>query len=138
MDKVSLTFLVFFEDPFWIGIVERISDGTMEVCRITFGAEPKDYEVYEWLLKNYDRLRFSPAVKAEVKKEHTNPKRRQREARMQTAVSGIGTKSQQALSLQREQLKEERKVRTRLQKEAEKEAGFELKQQKRKEKHRGR
>ena len=38
MDKVSLTFLVFFEDPFWIGIVERISDGTMEVCRITFGA----------------------------------------------------------------------------------------------------
>ena len=43
MDKVSLTFLVFFEDPFWIGIVERISDGTMEVCRITFGAEPKDY-----------------------------------------------------------------------------------------------
>lgn len=68
MDKVSLTFLVFFEDPFWIGIVERISDGTMEVCRITFGAEPKDYEVYEWLLKNYDGLRFSPAVKAEVKK----------------------------------------------------------------------
>lgn len=60
MDKVSLTFLVFFEDPFWIGIVERISDGTMEVCRITFGAEPKDYEVYEWLLKNYDGLRLSP------------------------------------------------------------------------------
>ena len=66
MDKVSLTFLVFFEDPFWIGIVERISDGTMEVCRITFGAEPKDYEVYEWLLKNYDGLRFSPAVKPEA------------------------------------------------------------------------
>ena len=133
MDKVSLTFRVFFEDPFWIGVVERISDGT-----ITFGIEPKDYEVYDWLLKNYYRLRFSPAVKAEAKKEHTNPKRRQREARMQTAVSGIGTKSQQALSLQHEQLKEERKIRTREQKEAEKEARFELKQQKRKEKHRGR
>lgn len=106
MDKVSLTFRVFFEDPFWIGVVERISDGTMEVCKITFGIEPKDYEVYDWLLKNYYRLRFSPAVKAEAKKEHTNPKRRQREARMQTAVSGIGTKSQQALSLQHEQLKE--------------------------------
>lgn len=138
MDKVSLTFHVFFEDPFWIGVVERISDGTMEVCKITFGTEPKDCEVYDWLLKNYDRLRFSPAVKAEVKKEHTNPKRRQREARMQTAVSGIGTKSQQALSLQNEQFKEERRVRTRQQKEAEKEARFELKQQKRKEKHRGR
>ncbi len=72
MDKVSLTFRVFFEDPFWIGVVERISDGTMEVCKITFGIEPKDYEVYDWLLKNYYRLRFSPAVKAEAKKEHTN------------------------------------------------------------------
>lgn len=68
MDKVSLTFRVFFEDPFWIGVVERISDGTMEVCKITFGIEPKDYEVYDWLLKNYYRLRFSPAVKAEAKK----------------------------------------------------------------------
>ncbi|WP_373264045.1 YjdF family protein [Hungatella hathewayi] len=138
MDKVSLTFRVFFEDPFWIGVVERISDGTMEVCKITFGMEPKEYEVYDWLLKNYYRLRFSPAVKAEAKKEHSNPKRRQREARMQTAVSGIGTKSQQALSLQHEHLKAERKIRTREQKEAEKEARFELKQQKRKEKHRGR
>ena len=94
----------------------------------------KKQALFEMLSKAYS----SPAVKAEAKKEHTNPKRRQREARMQTAVSGIGTKSQQALSLQHEQLKEERKIRTREQKEAEKEARFELKQQKRKEKHRGR
>ena len=138
MDKVSVVLRVFFEDPFWIGVLERVEGGRMTVCKIIFGPEPKDYEVYDWLLKNYYRLRFSPAVKAEAKKEHTNPKRRQREARMQTAVSGIGTKSQQALSLQHEQLKEERKIRTREQKEAEKEARFELKQQKRKEKHRGR
>ena len=138
MDKVLVTLTVFFEDPFWVGVVERIAEGSLSASKITFGAEPKDYEVYDWLLKNYYRLRFSPAVKAEAKKEHTNPKRRQREARMQTAVSGIGTKSQQALSLQHEQLKEERKIRTREQKEAEKEARFELKQQKRKEKHRGR
>lgn len=138
MDKVSLTFFVFFEEPFWVGVVERFSDGMMEVSKVTFGAEPKEYEVYGWLLTNYYGLRFSPAVKAEEKKEHSNPKRRQREAKRQTANAGIGTKSQQALSLQYEQLKEERKVRTREQKEAEKEARFELKQQKRKEKHRGR
>ena len=42
--KTSLT--VTFEAPFWIGLYERESDGAYEVCKITFGAEPKDYEVY--------------------------------------------------------------------------------------------
>ena len=29
------------------------------MCKITFGAEPKDYEVYDFVLKNYYRLRVS-------------------------------------------------------------------------------
>ena len=66
-----------------------------------------------------------------------NPKRKQREARKQSQVSGIGTKSQQALQLQREENKLERKIISREMKEAEKQRQFELKQQKRKEKHRG-
>ena len=49
--KTSLT--VTFEAPFWIGLYERESDGAYEVCKITFGAEPKDYEVYEFLLRNW-------------------------------------------------------------------------------------
>ena len=43
--KCSLTIL--FEDPFWIGLYERFDEDKYEVCKITFGAEPKDYEVYE-------------------------------------------------------------------------------------------
>ena len=39
--KSSLT--VLFEDPFWVGIFERIDDGKLSVCKVTFGAEPKDY-----------------------------------------------------------------------------------------------
>ena len=45
--KASLT--VTFEAPFWIGLYERESDGAYEVCKITLGAEPKDYEVHEFL-----------------------------------------------------------------------------------------
>ena len=52
--------------------------------------------------------------------------------------TGVGTKSQQALKLQQEQLKTERKIVNREQREAEKQRLFELKQKKRKEKHRGR
>lgn len=129
---------VFFEDPFWIGVFERISEGKLSVCKVTFGAEPKDYEIYDFILKKYDRLRFSPAVAADVKEAGRSPKRVQKEVRKQVQNTGIGTKSQQALKLQQEQLKTERKTVSRKQREAEKERQFELKQQKRKEKHRGR
>ena len=129
---------VFFEDPFWIGVFEQISEGKLSVCKVTFGAEPKDYEIYDFVLKNYYRLRFSPAVATVVKEADRNPKRIRREARRQVQTVGIGTKSQQALKLQQEQLKTERKIVNREQREAEKQRLFELKQKKRKEKHRGR
>ena len=51
--------------------------------------------------------------------------------------SGVGTKSQQAMQRQYEEIKLERRQRSRKQKEAEKQRLFELKQLKRKEKHRG-
>lgn len=138
MDKVSGTLTVFFEEPFWIGVFESISDGKLSVCKVTFGAEPKDYEVYDFILKNYVKLRFSPAVKTDVKVTEKNPKRMQREVQKQVQKKGIGTKSQQVLKLLHEQMKTERKQHSREQKESKKQYQFELRQQKRKEKRRGR
>ena len=138
MDKVSGRLTVFFEESFWVGVFERISEGKLSVCKVTFGAEPKDYEIYDFVLRNYYQLRFSPAVATDVKETGRSPKRVQREVRKQIQNTGIGTKSQQALKLQKEQMKTERKTVNREQREAEKQRQFELKQQKRKEKHRGR
>ena len=138
MDKVSGKLTVFFEEPFWVGVFERVLDGKLSACKVTFGVEPKDYEIYDFVLKNYYQLRFSPAVAIDVKEVGRNPKRVQRKVRKQVQNTGIGTKSQQALKLQQEQLKTERKIVSREQREAEKQRQFELKQQKRKEKHRGR
>ncbi|EET59107.1 hypothetical protein BRYFOR_09016 [Marvinbryantia formatexigens DSM 14469] len=138
MDKVAGRLTVYFEEPFWIGVFECISEGKLSVCRVTFGAEPKDYEIYDFVLKNYYRLRFSPAVATDVKESDRNPKRVRKEVRKQVKNTGIGTKSQQALKLQQEQLKTERKTVGREKREAEKQRQFELKQQKKKEKHRGR
>ena len=105
------------------------------MCKVVFGAEPKDYEVWEYLLKIYSRLHFSPSVETVVKKESVNPKRLQRQIRKETVATGIGTKSQQALQMQREENNLVRKELSRKQREAEKQRLFELKQQKRKEKH---
>ena len=137
MDKVSGKLTVYFEDPFWVGVFERIEDGKLSVAKVTFGAEPKDYEVQEYIQKHYFSLKFIPAVETIVKDIKRNPKRMQREARKQTIEIGIGTKSQQALKLQQEQNKQERKERSRKKKEAEEQRMFELKQQKKREKHKG-
>ena len=105
MDRETGRLTVFFEEPFWVGVFERISDGKMTACKVTFGAEPKEFEVYEFILQKYGGLRFGPAVAAVVKEAGRNPKRVQREVRKQVQNTGIGTKSQQALKLQQEQLK---------------------------------
>ena len=133
--KSSLT--VFFEDPFWVGIFERIDEGKLSVCKVTFGAEPKDYDVWEFVLRHYNELVFSPAVETETRQIADNPKRRFRNARKQTERSGIGTKSQQALQLQREGMKAERRQISREQRDAEAQRRFEMKQLKKKEKRRG-
>ena len=137
MDKVSGKLTVFFEDPFWVGIFERIEDGRLSVAKVTFGAEPKDYEVQEYIQEYQSGLKFSPAVDTVVKDVKRSPKRLQREAKKQMLEIGIGTKSQQALKLQQEQNKHERKERSREKKEADELRMFELKQQKKREKHKG-
>ena len=135
MDNGRLT--VFFEGPFWVGVFERVSNGKLSVCKIVFGAEPKDHEVWDFILKHYYELKFSPAIETEVKQTADNPKRRQRNAKKQLQISGVGTKSQKALQMQREEMKIKKKQISKEQRETEKQRQFDLKQQKRKAKHRG-
>ena len=132
-----LTLTVFFEEPFWVGVFERVADGNLSVCKVVFGAEPKDYELYDFILTRYANLTFSEPVTADIRKTADNPKRRQRNAKKQLRNVGIGTKSQQAIQQQREASKMERKQVTRAQKELEKSRQRELKARRRKEKHRG-
>ena len=75
MDKVVGRLTVFFEQPFWVGVFECISEGKLSVCKVTFGAEPKDYEVYDFVLRNYYRLKFSPAVATDVQEAGRNTNR---------------------------------------------------------------
>ena len=136
MGEVKGKLTVFFEEPFWVGVFERYENGKISVSKVTFGAEPKEYDVYKFVLEHYYDLQFSPAVAVVAKDAKMNPKRKKRDVRKQMQITGIGTKSQQALKLQQEQNKQQRKEKSREQKLAEVERLFELKQRKKKEKHR--
>ena len=65
MERSSITLTVLFDAPFWMGVFERVENGQLTVAKITFGAEPKDYEVHDFVLKHFCNLKFSPAVVAE-------------------------------------------------------------------------
>ena len=137
MDKVYGKLTVYFEDPFWVGVFELTENGQLAVCKVIFGAEPKDGEVYEFILKNYTNLIYSPPIEANLKISPHNPKRMQRETNRQLSSCGIGTKSQQALKLLQQQRKTKRRIISREILREEKERKFEQKQHKRKEKHKG-
>ena len=139
METAKAKLTVLFDPPFWVGIFEREHDGRYEACKFTFGAEPREFEVYRLILEGYGQLEFSPALAApEESGREPNPKRAQRQARREARQTGIGTKAQQALQLQREQNKTQRRLLSRQTREAEQERQYRLRQEKRKEKHRGR
>lgn len=135
--KVRLS--VLFEDPFWIGLYERWADGRYAVCRIVFGAEPKDYDVYAFLLQNWTHLRFSPSIPAgtEIAEKRPSPKRVQCQIRKQLENAAPGTKAQQALSLQREQAKAQRTAASRERRQEEAVQQYAHRREKHREKHRG-
>ena len=41
MGKVCCKLTVFFDNPFWVGVFERIEDGKLSVSKITFGADAR-------------------------------------------------------------------------------------------------
>ncbi|WP_105616122.1 YjdF family protein [Vallitalea okinawensis] len=127
-----------FEKPFWIGIFERKDGTNYEVARMVFGSEPKDYEVYDFILKHYHQLKYSLQIPIEeVVEKKINPKRLQRTINKEVGNRGIGTKAQQTISLQREASKLKKRKLRKDYKEVVKKRKFELKLQKKKKKHKG-
>jgi hypothetical protein len=44
------TMTVFFDDPFWVAVLELRHGGSVRAVRHVFGAEPTDAELYDFLL----------------------------------------------------------------------------------------
>lgn len=138
MNKTKVNFIVYFESPFWVGIFEKIENNKLSVSKITFGAEPNSQEIYNFINIHYYQLKFSPSVDTKFPDKKKSPKRIRREIDKQLKNNGIGTKSQQAIKLQQEQVKLEKKKYIKEQTKKSKIEKFQLKQEKKKQKHRGR
>ena len=136
METISIGLTVYFEDGFWHGLFEQEYEGTYQVCRVTFGQEPKEDEIWKLLQTQFVRLSFSPEATVKQHVKIKNPKRLQRAVKKQVKQK-VSSKSQELLQLQCEERKKISKHQSSVQKQLLKQEKFERKQQKRREKHKG-
>lgn len=134
---------IFFDKRFWVGTFERTDKEGYAVARHIFGAEPSDPEVHEFVLNYYHELKFGEAKEITIQIQRMNPKRVQREVRREMArMKETLQPSTLAQDYMREEIEKKKKEKEKksvssAEKQARKDEQFFLKQEKRKEKHRG-
>lgn len=134
---MSIKITVFYDGSFWVGVFEREEKEFLQVAKFTFGQEPREIEVLEFILNNFDKLRFSSPQKDKILKKELSFKKKQKLIKKIQEEKGIGTKAQNALKLLQEERKIERKTFNKKKNEEEKRLKFLQKQEKKKEKHKG-
>ena len=139
MDKTHVTLSVFHDGQFFTALFERSDESGYSVSRFVFAAKPCDNEILGLVLKGYGALNFtSPSKDDAVKPLAANPKRRQREAAKAAVIPAMSTKAQLALKAQHEQSKAACKAAGKQRREDAEAKKFEIRQLKRKQKHKGR
>lgn len=132
---------VYYEGPYWVGVVQEEAEGKVRAGRCIFGSEPADAEVLEFISEQLAPLMESMTAEVEGKQMPTrrvNPKRLQRLAAEESRSHGVGTYAEQAIKLQMEERKQLKRVIGKAQREEMKERKREIARQKAKDKHRGR
>jgi hypothetical protein len=132
---------VYFNNQYWVGIVESYVDGYLKVGRSVFGSEPQDAEVLEFIktneiIKSLDQStsktkEFLPDLK------RINPKRMARQVSKELNNYGISTKAQDVIKQEMESKKKESKKRSKLEKDLKEEERWIRSREKAKLKHRG-
>jgi hypothetical protein len=136
---MSVFLQVFFEDPFWVGLFSLTDSDSVKYCRVVFGKEPSDAELYAYLQKNYYTLKFTES-ESEILKESfcSNPKRRQRQISKEIH-NNIGTKKSYEIAKQSltQSSRKEKRTERKETKETQIEYIMNLKRIKHREKHKG-
>ena len=136
-------FSVYFEGPFWVGVLESEDGGELCVARHVFGAEPSNPELLDFMLNRFALLprhrapSSSGAGEVEASSRPLSPKRAIREARRDVARPA-STKAQAALAEAQEASKAGAKASCREARSEAEALRFAERERKRKEKRRGR
>ncbi|MGW8958801.1 YjdF family protein [Paenibacillus sp. NPDC055715] len=131
---------VYHDGQYWVGVVEEQDQGKLKAARYIFGKEPQDEEILHFIREEMWMLVSGLSQEVAVKLSETkkvNPKRLARQAAYELRRKGVSSYAQEALKLEYEKRKLEKRAYSKQQREAIKAQVRELKEKKAKEKHRG-
>jgi hypothetical protein len=130
--------VVFFEDPFWVGLFEVNDEGQAKYCRVVFGSEPALPDVYALILWEFYKLKFTDSISTDTPLPlPPNPKRLNRQIRKELKSRAGISKSRDAIKKSLEENAAVKKARNSDLEKAKQEKKRILKIEKKKEKHRG-
>jgi len=134
---ITSVFTIFFEDPFWVGVLEENYNGINYMGKHIFGAEPTNSELlqfYIYKFENIDRIKISETdidtKKMSFKKAINKSKKVQNKI-------GIGTKSQNLFKVAFEETMNIKKKEKRIEEIINKDEKYKKKQEKKLEKKKG-
>jgi hypothetical protein len=132
---------VFYDGQYWVGVLEEQFQGKLRAAKYIFGGEPKDEEILRFVCQ--DMMQIVRGLSQEVAVKHSeakriSPKRLARLAAEEMRNKGVSSYAQEAIRLEFEKRKRERRTLTKQQLLAKLERKRELKIRKANEKHRGR
>lgn len=143
----ATTFTVYFDDPFWVGVLEIADEQGVRAARHVFGAEPGGQELYDFgFSRDYDHLvrraqaapPAPPSARPAGPARPASPKRAPRLAAKELAAIRPSTAAQAAMKAALEQSRTERRTETRAQRQAGAARRRELARVKARARHRGR
>ncbi|WP_251521261.1 MULTISPECIES: YjdF family protein [Staphylococcus] len=131
---------VFHDGQFFVGIVEYQSRSKSKFVKYTFGQEPNDEQILQFIDNQLLILldKTSTLVPTKIKKQKVNPKRLQRQVAKEQQTPKNMTKAQQALKQEQELNKKESRKKRKARQEAYKTCKRQIKRHKAKQKHKGR
>jgi len=111
--KIISVFTVYFEDPFWVGLLEEYYNENHYVGRHVFGAEPSNARLLYFYLYQLPHIKKVKAEGGVADKKEIGYKRSIREAKKaQHAVGGI-SKAKEAY---KREIENEKSVKTKREK----------------------
>jgi len=134
---ITSVFTIFFEDPFWVGILEENYNGINYMGKHIFGAEPSNSELlqfYIYKFENIDRIKINE-TNVETKKMSFK-KGINKSKKVQNKI-GIGTKSQNLFKVAFEETMNIKKKEKRIEEIINKDEKYKKKLEKKLEKKKG-
>lgn len=138
---ITIKATIFSEKGLWVATFERTDKKEYAIAKHIFGKEPTDPEIFEFVTNHFQKLNFGSPRQFSLQIKRMNPKRLQREVRREMEQIKKTTKpSTLAQDYMREELEMKKKLKKHKasgEKQNRKDEQFALKQQKKKNKHKG-